>query len=141
MGRPTSADLLEMHRNSAFPIAYRLVRRGNAEHILQGRFVFSDVTDPDRICTDWQDLETIDEPEEEPAGERVTDLLFNVNDYAYVKLTPVGQRILSSKSVSFTKDGEGWSKWQLWELMSIFGGHLRNGCDVPFETTIRLVST
>jgi cystathionine beta-lyase/cystathionine gamma-synthase len=54
-----------MHRNSAFPIAYRLVRRAGAEPILQGRFVFSDA--PGNVYQRWQDLETIDEFAQEQA--------------------------------------------------------------------------
>jgi hypothetical protein len=64
--------LFELYRNSAFPIAYRLVRRGNAEPILQGRFVFSDA--PGNVYKRWQDLETVDEPEGESAGEQADDL-------------------------------------------------------------------
>ena len=30
-------------------------------------------------------------------------------------------------------DEEGFTKFQLWELMSIYGPHLRMGCNVPFE--------
>jgi hypothetical protein len=60
-----------MHRNSALPIAYRLVRRGNAEPILQGLCVFSDA--PGNVYRKWEDLKTIDEPAEEPAGERADD--------------------------------------------------------------------
>jgi hypothetical protein len=69
------------------------------------------------------------------------DLFFNVNDYAYVRLTPIERAILTEKAISFTEDGEGWSKWQLWELMNAFGDRLYNGCRVPFETKIRLVRT
>ena len=35
-------------------------------------------------------------------------------------------------------DKEGWYRFQLWELMQKFGGHMYNGCEVPFETGIRI---
>ena len=35
-------------------------------------------------------------------------------------------------------DDEGYSEFQMWHLMSIFGSYLFNGCDIPFETTIKL---
>lgn len=63
-----SHQLFELHRNSALPIAYRLVRRGNAEPVLQGRFVFSDA--PGNVYQKWEDLPTIDEPAQERADDR-----------------------------------------------------------------------
>jgi hypothetical protein len=38
------------------------------------------------------------------------------------------------------EDAEGWSKWQLWSLMSLFGPCMHMGCDVPFETDMRLAN-
>lgn len=73
---------------------------------------------------------------------------FNINDYVLVKLTDVGRKIHLEYSGSFhlerygieytapEVDGYGYSKFQLWELMHIFGNNCYNGCDLPFETTI-----
>lgn len=38
-----------------------------------------------------------------------------------------------------TEDAEGWSKWQLWNLMQEFGPHMSLAGRMPFETTIRIV--
>ncbi len=59
----------------------------------------------------------------------------NLNVQVYVKLTEKGKEILSSKEFvsHFTPDHEGYYKFQLWELMQIFGKDLWNGCKVPFE--------
>jgi hypothetical protein len=82
---------------------------------------------------------------------------FNINDNVYVKMTDEGRRIhrqahddlnahirsVSPKVPRFeyhppAEDEDGWSKWQLWELMASFGAHMHNGCRVPFELTIRI---
>ena len=78
-----------------------------------------------------------------------TDILkFNVNDIVRVKLTQVGLNIIRKKEdcyrhlkisgIKRKKDKEGYTKFQLWELMSLFGDHLYNGCDVPFNPEIKI---
>lgn len=77
---------------------------------------------------------------------------FNVNDCVKVKLTERGRSILASKRVNmqfltnlklpffdYKEDENGWSEWQLWDLMSIFGQYLYNGCDIPFEMNIIII--
>lgn len=34
------------------------------------------------------------------------------------------------------EDSDGWSSWQLWNLMQELGPHIYIGCEIPFETTI-----
>ena len=76
---------------------------------------------------------------------------FNVNNYVYVKLTDLGRTELKRQhdklEQMFPKIGphrpkeevDGWSKWQLWDLMHTLGGKMGLGfIDVPFETTIRI---
>lgn len=63
---------------------------------------------------------------------------FNINDYVRVKLTFIGWALLNGKNRIVSEDTEGWSRWQLWDLMNTFGTSLYNGCDVPFETNIRI---
>ena len=78
---------------------------------------------------------------------------FNVNDTVRVRLTDYGRRCLAENyhrlSVSFgapihapnpKPDADGWTEWQLWELMQEFGSHMSMGSPVPFETTIELVT-
>ena len=72
---------------------------------------------------------------------------FNVNDYVYVKLTPLGEEIYF-KHYEWMKDKfvielpkseiDGYCKFALWEFMRIFGEYLYNGCPNPFETTIKI---
>ena len=75
-------------------------------------------------------------------------MLFNVNDHVRVKLTPFGReayrdahaetaRILGYPVRDKAVDAEGWSEFQLHELMNIFGKHCYNGAtQLPFATTI-----
>lgn len=73
---------------------------------------------------------------------------FNINDKVYVKMLPRGrfiheeyyqslQAIVPEITIpNIVEDADGWSEWRLWDLMNIFGRHIYNGCDMPFETTI-----
>ena len=85
---------------------------------------------------------------------------FNINHNVYVKLTDEGRRLhrkahdelhdhirtvtpkhLTAYPYEYhppAEDEDGWSKWQLWELMASFGAHMHNGCTVPFELNIRI---
>jgi hypothetical protein len=78
---------------------------------------------------------------------QVTTHDFNVNDHVLVKLTEHGRELrrryfarlgLPDGLLPELKETDGWSRWQLWELMSIFGEHMYNGCRIPFETVIRV---
>lgn len=80
-------------------------------------------------------------------------MTFNINDKVKVQLTELGRRILDDQHWALESrfqavkqfgrydpkdDSEGWSEWQLWELMNKFGGHLGNGRPLPFHTIIRI---
>lgn len=69
----------------------------------------------------------------------------NVNDAVRVRLTGKGRSILNRNGLSdrllpgrSNEEKDGWSKWQLWDLMSVFGFNVYNGCTMPFETTIEV---
>lgn len=76
---------------------------------------------------------------------------FNVNNHVKVKLTEVGKKHAKEKYLKLfnynppyeysepTEDVDGYSEWQLWELMATFGDILYNGCKIPFETIIEIV--
>ncbi|CAB4147733.1 hypothetical protein UFOVP431_45 [uncultured Caudovirales phage] len=64
-------------------------------------------------------------------------MLFNVNHDVKVRLTDHGRSILAKEGLSQPR--EGWAKFKLWELMSIFGPHLCNGCKQPFETQVDII--
>jgi len=64
---------------------------------------------------------------------------FNVNETVSVRLTGRGRAILRQVGVApKAEDAEGWSRWQLWDLMRQFGGHLYLGCDPPFDLAIEI---
>ena len=58
---------------------------------------------------------------------------FNLNDDVKVKLTDHGRDLLAKKRLTRQPDEAGYTKFQLWELMNIFGEHFYNGCSIPFE--------
>jgi len=77
---------------------------------------------------------------------------FNVNEYVRVKLTPKGIQILKNAQEARQKqfpavrtfetfrmpevDSEGYTKYQLWDLMDTFGNFVGPGLELPFETEI-----
>ena len=85
------------------------------------------------------------------ANERTAAMRFNVNDHVKVKLTDVGrraivknhERLFGARANQYPmrkvdEDADGWSRWQLWDLMQEFGPHIVSGCHPPFETTIEI---
>jgi hypothetical protein len=78
---------------------------------------------------------------------------FNINHYVYVRLTPHGKECLRknyNELASFFPDGlsweftlpkedkDGWSKWQMHDLMDSLGRYVGIGRQEPFETNIRM---
>lgn len=74
---------------------------------------------------------------------------FNINHYVRVKLTEQGLAIHKADHMKIFSgclktypykepytDHDGYSRWQLWNLMHIFGSKCYNGCNPPFETEI-----
>lgn len=82
-------------------------------------------------------------------------MMFNINHEVRVRLTNVGRKahrenhdnlykFMGEKANEFAylppkEDADGWSKWQLWELMREFGRCCGNGFPVPFETEIEII--
>tara|TARA_R110000822_G_scaffold301108_1_gene424770 strand:- start:1651 stop:1896 length:246 start_codon:yes stop_codon:yes gene_type:complete len=74
------------------------------------------------------------------------NLKININDYARVKLTDHGraihlknlERYIDMEYMPPKEDSEGYSRWQLWQLMKDFGSHMGNGNPIPFETAIEI---
>ena len=86
---------------------------------------------------------------------------FNINDKVKIKLTDRGHRIGKEnhdKLINLIRetgdektcramedynpcveDGEGWSEWQMWRVMEIFGPHVSIGFDPPFETDMIII--
>jgi len=78
-------------------------------------------------------------------------LEFNVNDWVMVKLNSVGLAELEKQHKEFAsmflkagefkppkEDAEGYSKWQLHDLMHRFGHMMTLGSIPPFDTTVRI---
>lgn len=78
---------------------------------------------------------------------------FNINDTVKVKLNDFGRAIhrdnwLASQRVIWERgvigfpyrepieDDEGYSKWQMWDLMKQFGSHMYLGGMMPFDSKI-----
>jgi hypothetical protein len=71
---------------------------------------------------------------------------FNINSCVWVKLTPKGRRKLRDErmiaeqlinsSWAPSREKNGYTEFQLWELMHIFGEDLFNGSELSFETEI-----
>ena len=70
-------------------------------------------------------------------------LPFNINHEVLVRLTDKGRKIVAEDpdgAYPYTEDENGWSKWQLWVLMQVFGQHCWNGVkELPFETEIKVI--
>ncbi len=76
---------------------------------------------------------------------------FNVNDKVRVKLTDHGRQALRRRHADLwdgisphqyeppKEDAEGWSEWQMWDLMESLGHMWYMGGPPPFDTTIQLV--
>lgn len=78
--------------------------------------------------------------------------IFNINNYVRVKLNDQGRKICKDYHDNLFKnsrmkpeytppaeDDDGWSKWQMWELMQKFGPHIYLGGEVPFDTQIEIL--
>lgn len=78
--------------------------------------------------------------------------MFNINNYVRVKLNDHGRKICkdyhddlfksSRMKPEYTppvEDDDGWSKWQMWELMQKFGPHIYLGGEVPFDPQIEIL--
>ena len=70
---------------------------------------------------------------------------FNTNNYVQIRLTDFGRELIKKKLDEFphrkppVEDKEGWSEWQLHQVMYFFGEHCWAGTvEEPFETTIRI---
>ena len=74
---------------------------------------------------------------------------FNMNDKVKVKLTEHGRKVhreeheklFAGQKYSHVysppeEDSDGYSTWQMWQLMSSFGEWIYMGCAIPFDTNI-----
>jgi hypothetical protein len=78
---------------------------------------------------------------------------FNINDYVKAKLTDLGREIYYHQYDETNKqygrevikphypdiDTDGYSTFQLWKLMTLYGDSMQIGFDVVFESEIILM--
>ena len=64
----------------------------------------------------------------------------NLNDKVRVKLNEHGKHVHAQNCVALgakisprKADSDGWTTWQLWELMEEFGPYIHMGITSPFE--------
>lgn len=76
---------------------------------------------------------------------------FNINQNVYVRLTPLGHKILREQHEQLCRDvpaykrpyfepnvdKDGYTRFQMHYLMECFGSHVGLGFELPFETDIR----
>lgn len=82
---------------------------------------------------------------------------FNINNCVYVQLTDKGRRMHKRQAEELdaaicsanpratlpdyrppAEDEDGWSKWQLWSLMSTFGSSMGLACDHAMDMVMRI---
>ncbi len=78
---------------------------------------------------------------------------FNINASVKVRLTPRGRQLLIEEDARWARlirsrggqwpvyqlpveDKDGWSVWQMWDLMAKLGKHCGMGSKTPFETNV-----
>lgn len=75
----------------------------------------------------------------------MSQVKFNINEHVRVKLTPAGLKVLNDHWAEFgvldkldrlEVDDQGFTEFQLWDLMSIFGSSICIGSKTMFETDI-----
>jgi len=79
---------------------------------------------------------------------------FNVNHYVRVKITQHGKECLRKNYDDLAKsyggklgfkfrlpkaDDDGWTQFQMHDLMANFGQHMYCGCKIPFKTEIEIL--
>lgn len=72
-------------------------------------------------------------------------LEFSLNDLVWIQLNDKGRRIhrawyagLGLEYIPAEEDHEGWSEWQAWNVMQVFGPHVRMGPAPPFSLGFRI---
>jgi len=74
---------------------------------------------------------------------------FNINSSVKVKLTKHGKEVyrewfekldlpVKQQFQLPTEDEEGYSTWQMWHLMRVFGNEMGMECELCFNTVIRI---
>lgn len=69
----------------------------------------------------------------------------NLNDYIKVKLTEYGRAVYKNHYAKYNLEGpklnvdeEGYTKFQMWDFMHIFGDTMRMAGDLPYELNVEI---
>jgi hypothetical protein len=84
---------------------------------------------------------------------------FNINYNVKIQLTEIGRQIIKDHDMDFSnewqqrhgtlmpferppiiEDENGWSTWQLWQIIKEFGSHIGMSTELPFNPTIQLIT-
>lgn len=70
-------------------------------------------------------------------------IAFNINNKVQVRLNDRGRKIQAEYYAPWSDgpkpDSDGWTEYQMWVLMHVFGQHCFMGPEPPFETNIRIM--
>ena len=73
----------------------------------------------------------------------MSEITFNVNHKVKAKLNDRGRKIQAEYYAPFgdgpKPDSDGWTEYQMWCLMHVFGEHCYMGPEPPFETNVRII--
>ena len=76
----------------------------------------------------------------------MSEVKFNINEIVKVKLTDFGVKVLKQsytryglESLKIIKDEEGYTKFQMWELMSTYGKYMGLARENVFDLNIKIV--
>ena len=75
---------------------------------------------------------------------QANEIIFNVNNFVKVKLTSSGfnyYKHLKNVPELQEPDKDGYTEFQLWELIQYFGDAVYLSCNPPFETQIILIES
>ena len=78
------------------------------------------------------------------------DILFNINNFIKVKLTEEGQKVVQEDyeywhSIypyivpKYVEDSDGYTQFQMWKFMNLFGFKFRNGGPCYIEGNVMLL--
>ena len=66
-------------------------------------------------------------------------MIFNINDWVKVKLTPYGKRVMESQGVTVKVDNEGKTSFQFWIFMNTFRDYWYATAEAVIEGYIEVV--
>jgi hypothetical protein len=108
-------------------------------------------------CDKETAIKALDKIYDDFAKRGKVDFKVNFNEYVKVKVTPYGEEILKKERASLNleiikrggqglgeyklkKDEDGYTRFQLWDLMNRFGLYMNLGAEPPFESEMIFIN-